>query len=61
MTILINVALFLIIFGYTIYILIKTVRKAKEGQCGSCSSKCHCEDQIKNTENAVVKQNSFKN
>lgn len=61
MTILINVALILIIFGYTIYILIKTIRKAKEGQCGSCNSKCHCEDQIKNTEATMFSRKSFKN
>ncbi len=55
MSIIINILIFLAIFGYTAYVLIKYFKQSKSGQCGSCSSKCHCDDQIKSTHSKIFK------
>lgn len=55
MTIIINILIFLAIFGYAAYVLIKHFKQSKSGQCGSCSSKCHCDDQIKSTQSKIFK------
>ncbi|MFQ3852905.1 FeoB-associated Cys-rich membrane protein [Staphylococcus sp. 2S1] len=42
MSIIINIVIFLAIFGYTIFTLTKFMKKSKEGKCGSCGSKEGC-------------------
>lgn len=45
MSLLINIILFVLIFGYAIYTLYKFFKKSKEGKCNSCNVKqdCGCE------------------
>ncbi|GGB10505.1 FeoB-associated Cys-rich membrane protein [Macrococcus hajekii] len=42
MSLLINLLLTLLIFGYAIYTLIKFFKKSKEGKCNSCSVNQDC-------------------
>ncbi|TDM00737.1 FeoB-associated Cys-rich membrane protein [Macrococcus carouselicus] len=45
MSLLINLLLALLIFGYATYTLVKFFKKSKEGKCNSCSvnKDCGCE------------------
>ncbi|MCG7337841.1 FeoB-associated Cys-rich membrane protein [Staphylococcus sp. ACRSN] len=46
MTIVINLVLFLAIFGYATYTLIKFIKKSKVGKCSSCGSNQKCSTPI---------------
>ena len=42
MTLLINVIIFVAIFGYAAYTLYKFFNRSTQGKCGSCDTDCNC-------------------
>lgn len=46
MFILVNIILFIVIFGYIVMILVKFFKCLKEGDCGGCKFNCKCDMNI---------------
>lgn len=42
MTLLINLLLFALIVGYSAFVLVRYVKRSKQGKCSACGSDQHC-------------------
>jgi len=49
----VNIVIGAVIFGYAGWALIRHLKKSKEGECGSCSSKSTCSGCLKEMETTL--------
>ncbi|WP_346014892.1 FeoB-associated Cys-rich membrane protein [Staphylococcus sp. IVB6233] len=42
MTLLINLILLALIVGYSVFVLVRYVKRSKQGKCSACESNKHC-------------------
>lgn len=61
MSVIINILIFLAIFGYALYTLVKFFKRSKQGKCGTCDILIVIVVEQNNTQRIIFLGNNLKN